>query len=60
MWTSKVGKSSSVRFLLLQKEKKQWKREIQAEQEAHQDIIVTNIREDEEFSDVHLVIFIYE
>ena len=60
LWTTKVGKSSSVRFLLLQKEKKQWKREIQAEQEVHQDIIVTNIREDEEFSDVHLVIFIYE
>ena len=60
LWTTKVGKSSSVRFLLLQKEKMQWKREIQAEQEVHQDIIVTNIREDEEFSDVHLVIFIYE
>ena len=60
LWTTKVGKSSSVRFLLLQKEKKQWKRAIQAEQEVHQDIIVTNIREDEEFSDVHLVIFIYE
>jgi len=55
LWTSKVGKSSSVRFLLLQKKGKEWKREIRAEQEVHKDIIVTNIREDEKFAHVHLV-----
>ena len=58
LWTSKVGKSSTVRFLLLQK--KEWEREIRAEQEVYQDIIVTNITEDEEFSHVHLVISIYK
>ena len=60
LWTSKVGKSSTVRFLLLQKKEEEWKKEIEAEQEIHEDIIVTNIREDEEFSHIHLVNFIYK
>ena len=56
LWTSKVGNSSSVRFLLHERKEKKWKREIEAEQEVHQDIIVTNIREDEKFAHLHLVI----
>ena len=59
LWTSKVGKSSTVKFLLLQKKEKEWEKEIGAEQEIYEDIIVTDIREDEEFSHIHLVISIY-
>ena len=59
LWTFKVGNSSAVRFLLLQKKEKEWEKEIGAEQEIYEDIIVTDIREDEEFSHIHLVISIY-
>ena len=52
LWTSKVANTSLVKFLLLQNE---GMRAIQEGEELQEDVIITNIKEDEEFAFVHLV-----
>ena len=52
LWTSKVANTSLVKFLLLQNE---GRRAIQEGEELQKDVIITNIKEEEEFAFVHLV-----
>ena len=52
LWTSKVANTSLVKFLLLQNE---GMKAIQEGEELQKDVIITNIKEEEEFAFVHLV-----